>query len=43
MRKIVISFAVVMFAVASMVYVRAASLAEVTLPDTVQVGGTKLG
>src|ERR1019366_650556 len=39
MRKIVISFAVVMFAVASMVYVRAASLAEVTLPDTVQGGG----
>ena len=42
MRKTVISLAVLMFAAASMLNLRAASLAGVTLPDTEQAGGTKL-
>ena len=42
MRKSVISLAVVVFVVASMFDLHAASLAGVTLPDTVQVGGTTL-
>jgi Chalcone isomerase-like len=42
MRKTVISLAVVMFVVMSMLALHAASLAGVTLPDTQQVGSTKL-
>jgi hypothetical protein len=42
MRKTVILLAVVMFMVASIFNLRAASLAGVTLPDTEQVGGAKL-
>ena len=42
MRKIVRSLAVVMFVVVSMLNLHAASLAGVTLPDTEQVGSTKL-
>ncbi len=42
MRKTVISLAVVMFVVVSMLDLHGASLAGVTLPDTEQVGGTKL-
>lgn len=42
MRKIIISFAVVMFAVTSMFAAHAATLAGVTLPDTAQVGGKTL-
>jgi hypothetical protein len=42
MRKTVISLAVVMFVMVSMFDLHAASLAGVTLPDTEQVGGTKL-
>jgi hypothetical protein len=42
MRKTVLSLAVVMFVVVSMFDLHAASLAGVTLPDTEQVGGTKL-
>ena len=42
MQKTAISLAVVMFVVASMFDLHAASLAGVTLPDTVQVGSTKL-
>lgn len=42
MRKTVISLAVAMFVVVSMFDLHAASLAGVTLPDTAQVGGTKL-
>ena len=42
MRKTVMSPAVVLFVVVSMINVHAASLAGVTLPDTVQVGNTKL-
>jgi len=42
MRKTVISLAVVMLVVVSMFNLHAASLAGVTLPDTVQVGNTKL-
>lgn len=42
MRKTVISIAVVMFVVLSMSNLQAASLAGVTMPDTAQVGNTKL-
>ena len=42
MRKACISLAVVTFVVVSMLDLHAASLAGVTLPDTEQVGGTKL-
>jgi hypothetical protein len=42
MRKTVISLAVVMFVVVAMFDLHAATLAGVTLPDTEQVGGTKL-
>ena len=42
MRKISISLAVVVFVVVSMFDLHAASLAGVTLPETVQVGGTAL-
>ena len=42
MRKTVLSLAVVMFVVVSMFELHAASLAGVTLPDTEQVGSTKL-
>lgn len=42
MRKTVLSLAVVMFMVVSMLDLHAASLAGVTLPDTEQVGNTKL-
>ena len=42
MRKTVMSFAVVMFVMVSMFDLHAASLAGVTLPDTAQVGSTKL-
>ena len=42
MRKTVIPFALVVFVVASMFELHAASLAGVTLPDTVQVGSTTL-
>jgi len=42
MRKAVISLAVVLLVVATMSDLHAASLAGVTLPDTEQVGGTKL-
>ena len=42
MRKTAMSLAVVVFVVASMFDLHAASLAGVTLPDTVQVGGTTL-
>jgi hypothetical protein len=42
MRKTVISLAVVMFVLVSMFDLRAATLAGVTLPDTEQVGSTKL-
>ena len=42
MRKIVISLASVMFALGSMLPLRAASLAGVTLPDTQQLGSTTL-
>jgi hypothetical protein len=42
MRKTALSLAVVVFVVASMFDLHAASLAGVTLPDTVQVGGTTL-
>ena len=42
MRKTVISLAVVMFAVVTMLDLHAASLAGVTLPETEQVGRTKL-
>ncbi len=42
MRKTVISFAVVVFVVASMFELHAATLAGVTLPDTEQVGNTNL-
>ncbi len=42
MRKCFLSLAVVMFALVSIIELQAASLAGVTLPDTEQVGGTKL-
>jgi len=42
MQKTAISLAVAVFVVASMFDLHAASLAGVTLPDTVQVGGTTL-
>ena len=42
MRKTSISLAVVVFVMASMFELHAASLAGVTLPDTVQAGGTTL-
>ncbi len=42
MRKTVLSLAVVMFVLLSMSALHAASLAGVTLPDTQQVGSTKL-
>jgi hypothetical protein len=42
MRKTVLALAVVMFMVLSMLNLHAASLAGVTLPDTAQVGSTKL-
>ncbi len=42
MRKITLSLAVVMFVMVSMFDLHAASLAGVTLPDTEQVGNTKL-
>ena len=42
MRKTVLSLAVVMFMVVSMFDLHAASLAGVTLPDTEQIGSTKL-
>jgi hypothetical protein len=42
MRKTVLSLAVVMFMVLSMSDLRAADLAGVTMPDTTQVGSTKL-
>ena len=42
MRRIIISFAVVMFAVTSTFAAHAATLAGVTLPDTAQVGGKTL-
>jgi Chalcone isomerase-like len=42
MRKTVISLAVVVFMAASIFDLHAASLAGVTLPDTVQLGGTML-
>ena len=42
MRKTVLSLAVVMFVLVSMSALHAASLAGVTLPDTQQVGSTKL-
>ena len=42
MRKTVLSLAVVMFVMVSMFELHAASLAGVTLPDTEQVGNTKL-
>ncbi len=42
MRKILLSLAVVMFVVVSMLNLHAASLAGVTLPDTAQVGGKAL-
>ncbi len=42
MRKTVISLAVVMFVMLSMFDLHAATLAGVTLPDTEQVGSTKL-
>ena len=42
MRKTFISVAVVMFVLLSMCNLHAASLAGVTLPDTAQVGSTKL-
>jgi hypothetical protein len=42
MRKTVLSLAVVMFVLVSMFQLDAASLAGVTLPDTEQVGSTKL-
>lgn len=42
MRKTVISLASAMFVLVSMFDLHAASLAGVTLPDTEQVGGTKL-
>jgi hypothetical protein len=42
MRKTVISFAVVVFVVASIFNLNAANLAGVNLPDTVQVGGKAL-
>ena len=42
MRKTVISLAVIVFAVASMFDLQAATLAGVTLPDTAQVGGKTL-
>src|SRR5271167_4614921 len=42
MRKTVILLAVVVFVLASLFELHAASLAGVTLPDTVQVGGTTL-
>ena len=42
MQKTAISLAVVVFVVASMLDLHAASLAGVTLPDTVQVEGTTL-
>ena len=42
MRKTALSFAVVMLASVSMLDLHAATLAGVTLPDTEQVGGTKL-
>ncbi len=42
MRKTVLSLAVVMFVALSMLNLHAASLAGVTLPDTAQVGNTKL-
>jgi hypothetical protein len=42
MRKTVISFAAVVFALLSLINLRAASLAGVTLPDTEQVAGAKL-
>ena len=42
MRKTVLSLAVVLFVVVSMLNLHAASLAGVTLPDTEQVGGKSL-
>jgi chalcone isomerase-like protein len=42
MRKTAISIALVVFVLTSSFNLRAASLAGVTLPDTVQVGGTML-
>jgi hypothetical protein len=42
MRKTVLSLAVVLFVVLSLLDLHAASLAGVTLPDTEQVGNTKL-
>src|SRR5208283_6236796 len=42
MRKTVIWFAVVIFLTVSMIDLQAATLAGVTLPDTEQVGNTKL-
>jgi hypothetical protein len=42
MRKTVLSLAVVMFVLASMLDLQAASLAGVTMPDTAQVGSTNL-
>lgn len=42
MRKTVLSLAVIVFLLASMIELHAASLAGVTLPDTEQVGSTKL-
>ncbi len=42
MRKTVLSLAVIMFVAVSMLDLHAASLAGVTLPDTAQVGNTKL-
>ncbi|NYF78770.1 chalcone isomerase family protein [Granulicella arctica] len=42
MRKTVLSLAVAVFMLASLVNLHAASLAGVTLPDTAQVGGTTL-
>ncbi|MGO8793508.1 MAG: chalcone isomerase family protein [Candidatus Sulfotelmatobacter sp.] len=42
MRKTAISFAVAVLALASVINLGAASLAGVTLPDTIQAGGTTL-
>ena len=42
MRETVTLFAVVLFVLLSVFDLHAASLAGVTLPDTEQVGGTKL-
>jgi hypothetical protein len=42
MRKTALSLAVILFVVASILDLHAASLAGVTLPDTAQVGSTKL-